>query len=47
MWDTRYIGGKRATEHRHHFEDFLAGMIIGFLFHIVFFGQGDCLFPRP
>jgi hypothetical protein len=36
----------RITEHRHHFEDVFAGMIIGFLFPIVlFFGQGARLFP--
>ena len=40
-----YIGAMRITEHRHHFEDVLAGMVIGFLFPVVFFlGQHDRLF---
>jgi membrane-associated phospholipid phosphatase len=43
---TFYIGAMRITEHRHHFEDVLAGMIIGFLFPVVFFlGQNARLFP--
>ena len=44
---TFYIGAMRITEHRHHFEDVLAGMIIGFLFPICFFlGQRDRLFTE-
>jgi phosphatidate phosphatase len=43
---TFYVGAMRITEHRHHIEDVLAGMIIGFLFPIVFFhGQESRLFP--
>jgi membrane-associated phospholipid phosphatase len=44
---TFYIGGMRITEHRHHFEDVLGGLIIGLLFPIVFFaGQQRVLFPQ-
>jgi phosphatidate phosphatase len=43
---TFYVGAMRVTEHRHHIEDVLAGMIIGFLFPLVFFqGQTAQLFP--
>lgn len=34
---TFYIASMRITEHRHHFEDVLAGLVIGFLFPITFF----------
>lgn len=34
---TFYIASMRITEHRHHFEDVIAGLIIGFLFPIAFF----------
>jgi membrane-associated phospholipid phosphatase len=41
-----YIAGMRVTEHRHHFEDILMGMIIGFLFPICFFmGEQNMMFP--
>jgi phosphatidate phosphatase len=43
---TFYVAAMRVTEHRHHIDDVLAGMIIGFLFPIVFFqGQKERLFP--
>jgi phosphatidate phosphatase len=41
-----YVGAMRITEHRHHIEDVLAGMIIGFVFPLLFFqGQAARLFP--
>lgn len=46
-----YIGAMRITEHRHHIEDVLAGMIIGFIIPGCFFaGQHDRIFlsaPKP
>ena len=40
-----YIAAMRITEHRHHIEDVLAGLIIGFLFPLVFFmGSQEHLF---
>jgi phosphatidate phosphatase len=43
---TFYVAVMRITEHRHHIDDELAGMIIGFLFPFVFFQiQATRLFP--
>ncbi|OHT04532.1 PAP2 superfamily protein [Tritrichomonas foetus] len=44
---TFYIAAMRITEHRHHFEDVLAGLIIGLTFPIIFFsGATEYIFTQ-